>query len=211
MTRSEFLTYIKRTFKREDKDTELLDSLTDTLYDMTTLYDFQVYQTETEFSMIDNQYEYTYPSNYAILISDVRYIDSGGGGRSLRKLSKEEFDNRYPDLKESTFPTGDPLHFTIYNDNIVIAPFPNDATNRKLYICGSTIQEELASDSSTTNFQDRWREIIKYGTLYRAYTDMEDFSKASIFANLYKERLQNMIDNDKIKDNGLDAMQLNII
>lgn len=211
MTRLEFITYIKRTFKREDKDTELLDALTDTLYEMTTSYGFQVYQTETEFAIVEDQYEYTYPSTYATLISNVRYIDSGGGGVALTKLTKHAFDEKYPDIKESNFSKGDPINYTIYNDKIVIAPYPNDATNRKLYICGSSLQEELSSDSTSPSFQDRWREIIKFGTLYRAYMDLKEFETAGVYSNLYKSRLDEMIENDKTKDDGLDRAELNLI
>jgi hypothetical protein len=156
MTRSEYLTYIKRTFLRTDKDTELIDALNDTLYDLTTTDGFQVKQTETEFVLTNDTYSYTYPSTYALLISGIKYIDSGGGGRMLNMLSKEIFDTKYPHLKESNFTRGDSVDCTIYEDEIYLAPYLQTVNGQKIYVSGSIVSLELDDDSDSPDFQDRF-------------------------------------------------------
>jgi len=210
MTRTEFLTYIKRTFKREDKDTELIDALNDTLYDMSTRYDFQVSQTETEITLNDSDYKYDYPSGYAFLISNLKYIDSGGGGRTLNQLTKEQFDDKYPDISSSNADKGDPIDYTIYGNEIFIAPYLQTVTTQKLYISGSNVASELG-ESDSPDYEDRFREVIKFGTLYRAYSDLDLDDKAAKYKNLYDEGMEKMINIDDKKGNGIEQVYMDLI
>lgn len=210
MTRTEYLEYIKKTFKRTDKDDELIDALQDTLYDMTTTYDFQVKQTETEFVLTDDTYEYDYPISYAVLVSQIRYINSGGGGRTLNLLSKSQFDIKYPDLKESNFSRGDTIDCTIYNNKIYLAPFLKTVNGEKIYVSGSTIAPVLDADDSP-DFEDRWREVIKFGTLYRAYSDLDEDVKADKYYKLYQDGIERIKQVDDRKDLDISFVQMDLI
>jgi hypothetical protein len=210
MTLTEYLTYIKKTFKREDKDDELTDALNDTLYDLTTAYDFQVKQTETAFNLTADTYSYTYPVTYAVLVSEIRYIDSGGGGKVLNLLNKSTFDRIYPDLKESTFSKGDPNDCAIYGNEIFLAPFPKTVNGEKIYISGSTVAVPLTANDSPS-FEDRWREVIKFGTLYRAYSDLEEDEKMAKYLQLYQNGVERMQKVDNRKNDGLDFVGMDII
>lgn len=201
LTRTEYLTYVKKTFKREDKDDELVDALQDTLYDMSTNYEFQVSETETDLVIASDTYKYTYPSDYALLVSNVVYIDSGGSGRALTKLSKTEFDEKYPDISSTTFITGDPEDYMIYANEIYIAPYIKSVTSEKLYLYGADVAAVLGASDSPV-YKDRFREVIKFGTLYRAYSDLDMDDKAAKYELLYRNGVQKMIDVDQRKNTG---------
>ncbi len=210
MTRTEYLTYIKKTFIRTDKDDELIDALDDTLYDLTTSYDFQVKQTDTSFVLTNDTYSYDYPASYAVLVSEIRYIDSGGGGRPLNLLSKSKFDCKYPDLKESNFSRGDSVDCTIYENKIYLAPFLQTVNGEKIYVSGSEVSVELGANDSP-DFEDRWREVIKFGTLYRAYSDLDQDELTVKYSALYQNGIERMKKVDDRKDRSIEFVQMDII
>ena len=83
--------------------------------------------------------------------------------------------------------------------------------SEKIYVSGSTLQTELDDASDSPSFEDRWREIIKFGTLYRAYNDLEDYAKSDRYFALYQNGINRMINNDDNKDNSIEFQAMDVI
>jgi len=205
MTRLEFLSYVKNEFKRTDKDSEIYEALDDTLYDLTTEHDFHVHQTEQSISLIADTYEYSLTSySMSMLLGPVLYLDDTGDADPLIKLSKASFDLRFPDLTATDFDKDEPQYYAVYGNAIFIAPFPDTVTTESILVPISTIATKLVGDSDTPAFEDQWREVIKFGVLFRVWTQLGDFGKSQAQDNLllYQRGIEKMKKIDKSKDRG---------
>ena len=194
MTRKEYLEYIIRDFKRENKTQEIYDALDDTLYELTTEFPFQVIQSSTDIPLLTDTYQYDFPVTYSMLIGDIRYIDTNGDGFILNKLTKSQFDSKYPDIETSTtWKNSDPVDFTIYGNDIFVAPYLTTVNaTTKLIVNGATLSSPLTLPTSEPQFPDQWREIIKRGTLWRLFLGIENDNKYQQNLSLYAAGIEKM-------------------
>lgn len=200
MTRLEFRDYVVDSeFKREDKDSQIYQALDDTLYDLSNEDSFQILQERWFISLVANQYDYTFPTDFNIFMGEVKYFSANGDAWLLNKLTKQQFDEKYDDLEASNFNKGEPTDFCPFGDQILIAPYLETVTTEKIQIRGSKVSTKLTADSDTPFFQDRFRETIKFGMLWRLETDLENISQASNYVELFQRGVLQMQRIDKSK------------
>ena len=78
-TGAEMLAYVKRKFKRPDKDTEIYEAATDTIADMRLQILSEDYKEEAYISGISSlgDYRIALPSDFGHIIGDVTVTDTG--------------------------------------------------------------------------------------------------------------------------------------
>ncbi len=206
MTRLEFLSYVKEALKRTDKDDEIYRALDDTLYDLTTQYPFQVHQSETSITLINDTAEYDLSSlSISIILKNAKYRDATGDAWVLQQYSKEMFDLRWPDLTTTDFINDEPQDYMIYNNKLTIAPFATTVTTETILLPIATIATKLTADGDTPAFEDQWREVIKFGVLGRVYNlfeDQQSRQKSQDSFGLYTRGIENMKSIDEDKNDG---------
>jgi len=154
--------------------------------------ELSVDNTEIEIDLIADTYEYTFDEDlYITPLSRVKYIDSNGDAIVLKKLSKFSFDNKYPDLT-STSDRGEPTHYTFYNNNYVIYPYPSTVTTEKLLIPVHSVTTTLSADGDSPDYADYWDETIKRGTLWRLWNMMGTKDQAADNLTLYNVGIEMM-------------------
>ena len=192
MTGATLYTYVLEIFKRTDKSTEVYKSMTDTIMDLTSLHPFnemkvEAYTTGGITSATD--YRLEVPSDFQHLIGHVRLID-GDESKVLIKLSKPQFDIKYPYLSNTDSDPDVPKHYCYWNSQILIGPIPDDATYG--YEIGYARKHTTDIDSSTTSvpLTSNYRELVRAGVLARAFEGLEDYEKAAYWHARYDRNLQ---------------------
>lgn len=209
MTGPVLLAYIKRQFKRTDKDTELYEAITDTIFDMKTRFyseDLKIRSYSTALSTVGD-YAMDIPTDFGHIIGEISMKDDSSEQSypPLRKISVENYDRIYPDrmLDVAERNTGVPQHFCIYGTKIYVGPCV-DSTHYKFYINYTQEDETAISASSTTvPFCDRYREVVKAGTLMRINRDLEMYSEAEVWEMAYEKGIAKVAANDDLNSSAL--------
>ena len=209
MTGSEFHDYVVRTFKRTDKTTEIYDAITDTIFDMCERMDFEdtkieAYTTGGITTLGD--YKIDLPSDFGRLIGDVRWSDQDNSW-TLTKLSKQEFNEKYGDPDGDDPIDGEPLHYCVFGNQILLGPIP-DKTTYEYQIDYSTFPaDEITSISTEVIFTDKARECVKFGTLSRLYEVMEAWDLAAKYKGKFEEELGQFVAREKENTRAAFAMK----
>jgi len=214
MDGASFLAYIKRTFKRTDKDTELYESITDCVMDMRLRFYPEDYKTRSSAltgCTTVGQYALTLPTDFGHLIGEVTIIDATNQQKypPLKKLSIETYDRLYPDrtLDIGERDTGVPQHFCLYGGEIFVGPCI-DQTYYEFYI--NYTQESaptVAAGTDPVPFTANYREVVKAGTLMRIYRDLEMYNEADIQERLYEQGIAKIAANDELNSNAVHNIQ----
>lgn len=205
MTGAEFAAYVKREFKRTDKDTELFECVTETLINIRTRFPFDDFKTEAYTSDgIDSlgDYRLDLPSDFGHIIS-VRVLEDGNLHDPLIKLGKAQFDDMYPHPNDSDVITGVPTHFCVYNKQILLGNVPDDITYLYEISYSTEPAVEIDTNTSEVDFTDRYREVLKAGTLERLYETLGDDNLAIKWKALYEEGIARMIEREMNNADGL--------
>ncbi len=209
MTGSEFYDYVVRTFKRTDKSAEVYDAITDTVSDMCERMEFEdtkvdAYTTGGISALGD--YKLDLPSNFGRLIGDVRWSD-GDDSYTLDKLSKQEFNEKFPG-HDGTDPIDDePTHYCVFGNQILLGPVPDDTTY-EYQIDYSTFPADVVTSSTTeVLFTDNARECVKFGTLARVFEVVESFDLADRYRVRFENELAQFVDREKKNTRAVFAMK----
>lgn len=204
MTGSEFLTYVKRIFKRTDKDTEIYEATTDMVVDMSLrlLSDLNL-QISSTLSGISSAGDYILdvPSDFGHLVGEVlvRETDADDTYTPLEKISKNEYDNRYHEatsVTASNRQTGIPRHFTYFGQKIYIGP-PVDKATYSFKVNYSTDNvTDIVAGTTTVPFTDKYRKILRDGVLSLMFQHVEQFEESSVFQSYYVDGLNAIMAND---------------
>lgn len=202
MTGPQFLAYCKLDFKRSDKDTELYSAMTDAVRDMKQAFEFDSIKVEKNttatISVLGN-YTIANESDLGLYIGDVVLRD-GTNSYVLKKLSKEDFDVRFPNPQASSVLRGRPRYWCSFGGNILIGPVP-DRTNYQYHI-SYTVDDGSSIDGNTASvpFTPTYRECLKYGTLARAYKGVENDQEAQEQEALYEAALVKAIRRERLNN-----------
>lgn len=198
MTGAELLTYIKKTFKRTDKDTELYEAITETIMDIKIAFNPEQFKTIGYTAGIDTigEYSFTLPTNFGHLIGDIKILD-GTSSYALEKLSKSSYDRLEANPSYSGVDTSKPTHFCIYGGQVFLYPVPDSLDYQ--YELNYTEEDatEVTAVTAVVDFTDRHRDTLKYGVLSRMYIDLGIDDEAMKFTNLYNQSLGKIITNDE--------------
>lgn len=204
MTGTEFLAYIKRQFKRTDKDTEIYDAATDTVIDMRLrMYSekYKVRSASTSLSTVGD-YAMAVPDDFGHIIGQISFKDDTDEQTypPLKKISVEDFDRLYPDrmLDIAERNTGVPKHFCVYGEVIYVGPCI-DKTTYKFYInYTEEDMEDIDGSTTTVPFTDQYREAVKAGTLMRIYRDLEVYAEADVWERIYEQGIAKIAASDSV-------------
>jgi hypothetical protein len=213
MTGAELATYIKSVFKRTDKDTQLFESITDTILDMKLRYmhdRFKVEAYSTSLSTLKD-YKIDLPSDFGHLIGKVRCyeVSNASNDRILVKRTKSDFDELYPNPNASDVSTGMPQDFCIFGGQILVGP-PVDSTGYAIEFSYTTeAVENIVTGTTNVPFSDRHRECLREGSLARLYALVDNPERSIYYENKYEISLQKIIDNDKKNTDAIQFIRYN--
>ena len=197
MTGSAWATYVKRKFKRSDKDTELYDATTEVIADMRRRFIFDKYSEEAYIATIDTAGEYrlAVPSDLQYFIGSITFIDTNADEtfEPLEKISKAKYDELYHDrLHTDTdkMNTGVPQHFCVYGEQVFIGPVPDKTTYR--FYCNHSTEAFTEVTASTTDvpFSGKRRNILRSGVLMELHDGMENYEEATYWRGKYLSELE---------------------
>lgn len=188
--RLQFLTYVKYDFKRDDKDTEIIQAYNDTLRHLTNLRPFEGLKFMSYILTIVRQPDYPLPSNKCHIIHPVRCIKSISStrGYAMNKRSREEFMEMYPNLKATgtEIHIAQPTDYNIYSNQLWVGPLPDLATYL-LEMDWAKKSTEQAASADIQELGEEWEEIIKWGTLARLFEGLGLSTEADRFWGLYRD------------------------
>lgn len=195
MSGQELFDYVQRTLKREDKITEVYDAITDTIMDMCEKFGFEenkveAYTTSGITSLGD--YKIDLPDDFGHLLGDVRWSDQDDS-YTLKKCSKQEFNEMFPDPDGDDPIDGEPTHYCVFGKQILLGPVPDDITYEYQIDYSKFPDASIDSNSSNVMFTDNARECVKFGTLARIYDDMEEQDKADKYQAKYDTALYEFV------------------
>lgn len=98
--------------------------------------------------------------------------------------------------------TGVPTHYCYYGQNIYLGPAV-DSTNYEFKINYTT--EDTPTFTSVTAsipFTDQFREVVRAGTLFRIFRELEYYDASTYWQAIYEEGLEKIIVNDEANADG---------
>lgn len=200
MTGSEFLSYVIRTFKRTDKNTEIYEATTDTIADIRIQLKAEDYKEEAYVTGISSlgDYRIALPSDFGHLIGSITLVDAvSNDARTLNKISKQSYDNKYGERLTSDQDMAMPIDFCIYAGQIYLGNVP-DSTSYKYYLNYTTESfDEVTSTTDPVPFTDKYRYMLRAGVLANLYEGMEQYDEAQYWQSKYNEGLVKLKANDE--------------
>jgi len=194
---TQFMTYIKQDFKRDDKDTEMAQAYNDTIRHISNLNTLEGLSFTSYMFTVVGQEDYPLPTtdNTAMrvhVIHPLRIIESTTleNGYSLNKLDRQDWTKMYinPNNADLTKMTkAMPTDYCIFSNAIHVGPVPDKATY-VIEIDWAKLSDIQAAGSDYQPLGETWQEVIKWGTLFRLYAAMGMDSEASKYALLYKDQ-----------------------
>ncbi len=203
MTGSEMLAYVKRKFKREDKDAEIYEAMTDVIADMCIQFypeDFKEEATLTG-TITLGEYKLPVPADFGHILGEISIMDTANESRfyPLTKISKIQYDQMYPDRQFSTttnMTLSRPRHFCVYGNQIFIGPIP-DKTTYQYQLNYTTIGfETVTASTDPVSFTDKYRNILRSGILSELHNGMENYEEAGYWKEEYLKGLSKIAAND---------------
>ena len=194
MSGSDFLTYVKRIFKRTDKDTELYDAITDAIAELRRIFNFDeahVETTSTDTISTIGDFKIDLETDNGLLLG-VTIVD-GTNSRTLLKLSKQMFDEYYPNPSATDVNKQKPIHYCVYAGQIQFGPVP-DLTTYTYRLIYSKSGATISAATTSVPFTKHYREPLREGTLAKAWSGLDDslaqehLAKWEFFKSQMKER-----------------------
>lgn len=215
MTGANFLAYVKKVFKRSDKDTELYECITDVVVDMhlRLLSDSASYEATIELGLPTvGDFVMSVPSDFGHLLTDGLGIRDSATDEDycpLRKISKERYDELYSqnsNTSASNRDTGLPLHYCYFGKQIFVGP----AVDKTTYVFKLNYTtdgvEDITSATTSVPFTDKYRKIVRDGVLALMYKMLENFGEAESFQADYELGLGKIQANDDYNDEEFEPM-----
>lgn len=202
MDGASFLTYVKRILRRTDKDTEVYEATTDTIADIRIQLKTDDYKEEAYVAGISvlGDYRISLPSDFGHLIGSVTLVDdSSGYTRTLNKITKQTYDDRYSDRLHSDLSDVNdamPVDLCIYGGQIFLGPVP-DLTTYKYYINYTTEAfTEVTALTTDVPFSGKYRSTLRAGVLAEVFSGMEQFDEAEYWRGKFNEGLSKLKANE---------------
>lgn len=195
MQLSSFKTYVKRDFKRTDKDTEIVQAYNDMIIWVAQHLPQGNYKFQSYISTLVRQEDYPLPTTLIHLLHPIRLLEGSGtndSGYPLEHITKQKYDIREPNPNRTTPSTGKPTAYTIFSRQILLTPIP-DVSTYLLEINWSKRATTLSADSDTSDLGSEWDEVFKWGTLERVYAGIGLIEEANYWGGLYRDQLSNPV------------------
>lgn len=189
MELNDFVTYVKRDLKRNDKDTEIIRAYNDMLRWLGAKFPIGDYKFQSYVTTTEGVEDYELPIDLAHLLHPIRLLDgnnSSDNGAPLRRITKAEYDVMEPNPNRNNPSKGKPSHYTVYSRSILLTPIP-DAVGYILEIPWSKRPATQAVLTDVHFFGVEYDETLKYGTLERVYEGLQQYDIAQYWAAKYKD------------------------
>jgi hypothetical protein len=202
MVGSDFLTYVKRYFKRTDKDTEIYEAITDTIVDIRLQLKTEDSKEEAYVTGITTlgDYRLPLPTDFGHIIGEITLVDdSSGYTRTLNKISKQRYDEKYGDRLHASLSHVDdamPEDFCIYAEQIYLGYVPDKLTYRYYLNYTTELTTAVTAATDPVPFSEKYRSMLRAGTLADLYAGLEFFDEANYWKGLYNEGLMKLKAND---------------
>lgn len=211
MTGPEMLTYVTQVLKRPDKDTEVYEAITDAVVDMRLRLlsdDYSVISSDLASGLVEGDYTLDVPTDFGHLLTEgvlIRDTAADDQYSPLKKISKAYYDELYQDVYHSTVSnrnTGVPCHFAYFGRQIYVGPAV-DHGNYEFKINYTTDGvADITSATTTVPFTDKFRKIVRDGTLWLMFQQLENFPESDYWNQEYEKGLLKIKNNDDYnKDN----------
>jgi len=212
MTGANFYAYILRTFKRTDKSTEAYEAMSDVIADIQ--YDTELEAVKEEAYSVGittlGEYKMGLPTDFQNLIGSITAIEPNDNNSiTLNKVSKEEYDVKYPDRLFSAYAdmySGEPRDFCIYAGQVYIGPVPDDVDYKYQMNYSTDIVTEISSATTTVPFTTNYKErnVTRAGVLAELFRGVENYEEANYWDAKYQQGKATMVvkDDRNIEDNG---------
>lgn len=180
---------VLRVFKRTDKTTEIKEAINDTLREMTAAIDPRKRKDQIYKACVAGREEVTIPDTILRINHPVRLIDptaSSGSGASypMTFYPKDEYDVLEPNPNASSVETGKPYAYTFFKNSILLTHIPDRVYHLEMNVGGEHV--ELVEDEDKSIFAPTWDEIIKAGTLARAFAGIRFWSEVEQWRGVYR-------------------------
>lgn len=207
ISRVNFLAYVKRYFKRTDKDDEIYEAQNETVRDILKRDTIQEYAFQSWVPTVDAQEDYPLPADLLHLHHPVRLLEGSGtndDGWPLDHITKEEYDLREPNPNRTSPATSTPRAYAVWSNSILLTPIPdsNGGSNYLIEINWGNIPTDLSNDADVMQFSTAWEEIVKWGCLYRLYASVKLYQDAQYWEEKYERGLKIMTNINKDKRRG---------
>jgi hypothetical protein len=174
VTGANLYAYVLRIFKRTNFSTEAYEAITDTVRDMKRRFDYdeaRVEKNTTTTITVLGTYSIAVETDFGSLIGDVIFID-GSQSQTLNKVTKEEFDRRYPNPVGTGVSRGRPVDYCIFGGKVLIGPAPDSISYRYHYSYTSDDGTAITSITAAVPFSATYPEILRHGVLERLFGDV---------------------------------------
>lgn len=171
MTGLQFRNYVVREFKRTDKDTEIYEATSDTVREIRRRFpaeDDQTEQNTTDTIGTLGEFKLDLEDDFGLQINDVVLVDDDYSC-PLNKLSKAEYDRKYPDQTGDSANNGIPEDYCIYQKKIYLGPHPDKVTYLYRINFSADDAANIVEESTSVPYVRLYREIVRDGVLKRLY------------------------------------------
>ena len=196
MSGSDFYDYIIRTFKRDDKSTEVYEAITDTIRDLRLRYHFDEATADaqtTDSITVLGDFKLEIESNLGMLLGVT--LQDGHNAYPLILVTKHQFDKLYADINV-TDDRGYPRHYCLFAGAIYIGPIPQQ-TDFSYRLSYSTRGGTVVASTTAVPFTAIDREMVKHGTLSRLFVMMEMAELAAVHEAQYQKRYEINVDRER--------------
>lgn len=197
MTASDFADYVKRTFKRTDKDTELYEAITDAIQIMRRRFSFDEAQTDTTSTATISAlgtYKIALESDMGLLLNVI--LQDTSIAFPLTKITKSEFDGIYADAALNIY-RGYPSQYAVWGGNIYIGPVP-DRTSYTYRLNYSKRAGTVTSSTTAVPFTDLYRDILKDCTLWKLNETLEKFDTATYYQGRFENGFEEATSRERL-------------
>lgn len=198
LTGAEMAAYIIRSgFVRDDMDTELYDSLTDTIMEMEQAFRFDEREketTSTDTITVSGDYKIDLESDFGNLVTVV--LLDGDTSVPLQRISKAVFDLRYttPPTQENL---GYPESFAIFAGQLYIGPPPQSLTHQYRLSYSQRLTSTVDASTDPVPFSAMYREVLKDGTMARLFKNLKNWDTALAFKNDFAQGMERIMTKER--------------
>lgn len=186
MSGSSFRDYLlRRGFKRDDKDAEVYEAVTDAVQEMRRRFGFdeaEADQTTTDTITVLGDYKLNLEPDLGLLVNLL--LQDGRNAVPLVKMSKVDFDARYFDAAV-TADKGYPRNYCVFAGQLYIGPVP-DRTTYSYRVSYSRRGGVITTNTAGVPFTDLYRDVLVLLALCFLYEGLDEFDKAGYYRQQFE-------------------------
>lgn len=191
MSGSEWLAYVLLDFIRTDKNENIFAYTRDAIAEIRRRLPTAEYERErsiTDSIITLGDYAMDTEADLGILIGSVVLMDSSHG-KPLEKISKQEYDRRYRRFGTGQEIRGIPKAFSYFGHQFLVGPVPDQIY---VYKINFTVDDQATISTSTISvpYTRQYREILKFGVLWRLYGALKNDDQAAKYGTLWESFLK---------------------